>query len=201
MTRGNLMKVLLLCRAWPPGKQRTRFTANRLYWAGAAPRPSGAESWAGRNSYWWVGRQGVTSERATYRYTLKLITYITQELFRTEKVLKPCLYIYLFISSHRSEQRRPHSPSHSHLQSLSRSVNRCLDTLQGGMRCHIWRSPSLATWDIFFVSFCQKENNSGIKERSSSWVRLCCSASAVQPTRKGKVWHFGKRAYSHSWQL
>lgn len=43
------------CRVWPCGRQKTKCSANRLWWAGTARKPSGAENSEGTNSYWWEG--------------------------------------------------------------------------------------------------------------------------------------------------
>lgn len=44
----------IFSRVWPPGRRKTRFTANRLYWAATAPWPSGAENWKEMNLNWWA---------------------------------------------------------------------------------------------------------------------------------------------------
>lgn len=46
--------VLISCRVWPRGRQKTKCSANRLWWAGTAQKPSGAENSEGMNSYWWA---------------------------------------------------------------------------------------------------------------------------------------------------
>lgn len=43
----------LVCRVWPLGRQRTRFTASRRWWMVMGPRRTGPGSCRGMNSYWW----------------------------------------------------------------------------------------------------------------------------------------------------
>lgn len=48
----------LVCRVWPLGRQRIRFSASRRWWMVMGPRHTGPGSCRGMNSYWWEWMNG-----------------------------------------------------------------------------------------------------------------------------------------------